>query len=121
MKLLYIYSKHDKRQLDSISRVQEELTGIVEVIESDEAVARGYHVFRTPCMIPFLDHLSGDDLLDVNVDGKLLLTATAYDLMDAEEKAIHNINHARLDSFVNNEKQVAVDDYTLTLLEGGIL
>ena len=121
MKLIYIYSKHDNRQLSTIERVKKEIPSHLEILECEEAIARGYHVFQTPCMIPILDNLSGDNLLSEGTDGKLLLTATAYNFMDMEEKAIHNVNHARLDSFVNNEKRVAVDSVVDDLIERGIL
>lgn len=120
MKLIYIYSKHDTRQLVLLDRIKEELPSIVEILESEEAISKGYHVRATPCLIPILDSLQGDFLLE-ETDGQLLLIAKAYQLMDVEEKEFHNVDNARLDTFVVGENNNAMDNYTMELIIEGVM
>lgn len=120
MKLIYIYSKHDSRQLNLMDRIKQELPSIAEILEAEEAMGKGYHVRATPMFVPILDSLCGDFLLE-EVDGQLLLIAKAYQLMDMEEKEFHNVDNARLDTFVIGENNNAVDETIMEMISEGII
>ena len=122
MRAIYVYSKHDFKQVEMIERVQSELSGIIEVIEIDECPSILRRLVReTPTLIQCEEHLQGSELLKEGVDGKLLLTAEMYERMDRSEKALHNVENARLDTFVVGETTKAVDGVVLEMIEGGII
>lgn len=122
MRAIYIYSKHDFKQVQMIERVQSELSGVIEVIEIDECPSILRRLVReTPCMVQAEEHLQGDELLKEGVDGKLLLTAEMYERMDRSEKALHNVNNARLDTFVIGESNNAVDETIMEMISEGII
>jgi len=122
MRAIYIYSKHDSRQLNLIERVQSELQGVIEVVEFDDCPSLLKRLIReTPCLIQAEEHLQGVELLKEGVDGKLLLTAEMYERMDRTEKALHNVDNARLDSFVVGEKNEAVDELVMDMIIEGVL
>lgn len=123
MNLIFIYSQHDNNQLKLLDRIKQELPSYakeIAVMEVEEAIQH-FHVRVTPCLIPILDSLQGEFLLKTDTDGQLLLIAKAYQLMDMEEKEFHNVDNARLDTFVIGETNSAVDTYTLDLIEGGLI
>ena len=123
MKLMFVYSQHSATEKALIERVKIEMSGYVdeiEVMELDEAKEH-FHIRATPCLIPLLDHLQGENLLAEGVDGKLLLTAEAYKMHQEEELAVHQAETHRLDNFVMAEKQTAIDDYTLELVGEGLI
>ena len=120
MRAIYIYSKHDFKQVQMIERVQSELSGIIEVIEIDECPSLLRRLVReTPCLIQAEEHLQGSELLKEGVDGKLLLTAEMYERMDKSEKALHNVDNARLDTFVTGENNEAMDNLIIEMIIEG--
>jgi hypothetical protein len=122
MRAIYIYSKHDARQLNLIERVQTELQGVIEVVEVDDCPSLLKRLIReTPCLIQAEEHLQGIELLKEGVDGKLLLTAEMYERMDRTEKALHNVDNSRLDSFVVGENNNAVDETIMEMIIEGVL
>jgi len=122
MRAIFIYSKHDARQRNLIERVESELQGVIEVVELDECPTLLRRLVReTPCLIKSEEHLQGVSLLDEAVDGKLLLTAEMYESMDRSEKALHNVDNARLDTFVVGENNNAIDTYTMELIIEGVM
>jgi hypothetical protein len=78
-------------------------------------------VYATPALIPVTDDLQGDGLMAEGVDGKLLATAMLYRRLEEEEAAIHQAETHRLDNMIAAEKTAAVDQYTLELVEGGLI
>ena len=122
MRAIYIYSKHDATQRNLIERVESELGGIIEVVELDECPSLLRRLVReTPCLIQAEEHLQGIELLKDGVDGKLLLTAEMYERMDRSEKALHNVDNARLDSFVVGENNTAMDNLVMEMIIEGRL
>lgn len=120
MRAIYIYSKHDFKQVQMIERVQSELSGIIEVIEIDECPSILRRLVReTPALIQCEEHLQGSELLKEGVDGKLLLTAEMYERMDRSEKALHNVDNARLDTFVTGENNEAMDNLIIEMIIEG--
>lgn len=118
MNLIYIYSQHDYRQLQLLDRIKQELPSYaneISVMEVSEAIGR-FHVRATPALIPVLDSLQGDFLLSEDVSGQLLLIAKAYQLMDMEEREFHNVDNARLDTFVTGENNNAVDEVVMEMI-----
>jgi hypothetical protein len=122
MRAIYIYSKHDARQLNLIERVQTELQGVIEIVELDECPSLIRKLVReTPCLIQAEEHLQGVELLKEGVDGKLLLTAEMYERMDRTEKALHNVDNARLDAFVIGESNNAIDETIMDMIIEGVI
>ena len=123
MKILFIYSQHDNRQLQLIERAKQEMSGYVDevvVMEVEEARQR-FHISATPAIIPICDHWQGEHLMQEGVDGQLLITATAYKLNEEEDLAIHQAETHRMDNMIKAENIKAIDEYTLELVEGGLL
>jgi hypothetical protein len=75
----------------------------------------------TPALIVVNDDLQGENLLADGVDGKLIATAIVAKRMEEEDLAIHQQETHRLDNLINAEKTKAIDDYTLSLINGGII
>lgn len=122
MRAIYIYSKHDVTQRNLIERVESELQGVIEIVELDECPTLLRRLVReTPCLIHAEEHLQGEELLKEGVDGKLLLTAEMYYIMDRTEKALHNVDNARLDSFVVGENNNAIDETIMEMISEGII
>ncbi|MCD9024302.1 hypothetical protein [Cohnella silvisoli] len=122
MRAIYIYNPHSAPEVALISRVQTELGGYVEIVPIDEAPDLVRRLVReTPAFISADEHLQGQALLDEGVDGKLLLTAILYQRMEADELAIHQAETHRLDNLINVEKATAIDEYTLELIDGGVI
>jgi hypothetical protein len=67
------------------------------------------------------DDLQGENLTSEGVDGQLLATAMLYKRFEEEEASIHNAQSARLDNMINAERTKAIDDYTLELIDGGLI
>ena len=123
MHLTFIYSKHDNRQLRLLDRIKQELPSYANEIEimEEEQAKQLFHVRATPALIPVLDSLQGDFLLE-EVDGQLLLIAKAYQLMDMEEREFHNVDNARLDTFVIGENNNAIDEVVMEMInERGLI
>lgn len=117
MRAIYIYSKHDARQLNLIERVQAELQNVIEVVEFDDCPDLIKQLVReTPALIQAEEHLQGVELLKEGVDGKLLLTAEMYERMDRTERALHNVDNARLDAFILVESNNAVDEVVMEMI-----
>lgn len=117
MNLIYIYSQHDYKQLQLLDRIKQELPSYaneISVMEVSEAIGR-FHVRATPALIPILDSLSGEFLIE-ETNGQLLLIAKAYQLMDMEEREFHNVDNARLDTFVTGENNNAVDEVVMEMI-----
>lgn len=123
MKILFIYSQHDNRQLRLIEQAKQEMVTYVDevvVMEVEEA-RQHFHIRSTPAIIPICDHWQGEELMKEGVDGELLITATAYKLNEEEDLAIHQAETYRLDNMINGEKISSIDDYTMELIVGGII
>jgi len=122
MKALYIYNPHSLNELSLIERAKTEMATYVDIVSLDEIpdMLKKY-VRATPALIVINDDLQGDGLTATGTDGQLLATAMLYKRLDEEEVAIYNQNNARLDSMINAEKNKAIDDYTLSLIEEGII
>ena len=61
MKILFIYSQHDNRQLRLIEQAKQEMVTYVDevvVMEVEEA-RQHFHIRSTPAIIPICDHWQG--------------------------------------------------------------
>lgn len=120
MRAIYVYSKHDYNQVQLIERAKSENSGIIEVVEIDDCPELLRRLVReTPALIKAEEHLQGSELLKEGVDGKLLLTAEIYESMDRTERSLHNVDNSRLDTFVNGEKNNAMDDLVMEMIIEG--
>lgn len=124
MYALVIYNPNSANEVNSLARIQDELSSylIESQVVSIEAAKLKYPVRATPCLIIIRDDLQGDALLTEDVEsGKLNIVANAYKNLQEEERVIHNLETQRLDNLINAEKTKAIDDYTLELVTGGMI
>ena len=122
MKTLYIYNPHSAIEVELIEKVQLQLGGYVEIVDVSTASDEVRKLVRaTPALIIAPDYLQGEELLKDGVDKDLLILAEMYKALEADEIAVHELETNRLDVFINSEKENAIDDYTLSLIEGGLL
>lgn len=120
MRAIYVYSKHDYNQVQLIERAKSENSGIIEVVEIDDCPDILRRLVReTPALIKAEEHLQGSELLKEGVDGKLLLTAEIYESMDKTERSLHNVDNARLDTFVVGENNNAMDNIVMEMIIEG--
>lgn len=122
MKALYIYNPNSAVEVALIERAQTEMSTYIEAIPFDELpeLLRKY-IRATPALIPVSDDLQGDELTKEGVIGQLLVTAMLYKRLEEEEAAIHKADTKRLDKLIEKEKTKAIDDYTLELIEMGLI
>ena len=119
MKALYIYNKHSKAERDILDRVKEEIPNMIEVLEiSNISDDLKMLISRTPALIVASTHLQGTNLLEAD---DTLVLAEYLKALQEEELAITNEEVPRLDKYIQGENIKAVDNYTLELIEGGIL
>jgi hypothetical protein len=123
MRLIYIYNPHSAKEVEMLEAIRSEIGHFVESLQVENLmdVRDKYPIRATPAIIPICDHWQGDELLAVNGEGKLLVKTLANKIMEEEELVVHNQETHRLDNFVNREKTQAIDEYTLELIEGGIV
>ena len=123
MRIIYIYNPYSAKEVEMLESIKNELGLAVESIQVENIleVRDKYPIRATPALIPICDHWQGEQLLDEGIDGKLLVAALANKILEEEELTIHNQETYRLDNFVNKEKVKAIDDYTLDLIDGGII
>jgi len=122
LKALYIYNPHSSIEVGLIERVKTEMGGYVELLDVASVPNELKKLVRaTPAIIFAPDYLQGEELTNENVDSGLLLISEMYKELEADELAIHNQETQRLDQFVNGEKQVAIDEYTMDLIIGGVI
>jgi predicted nuclease with TOPRIM domain len=122
LKALYIYNPHSSIEVGLIERVKTEMGGYVELLDVASVPNELKKLVRaTPAIVFAPDYLQGEELTNESVDSGLLLISEMYKELEADELAIHNQETQRLDQFVNGEKQVAIDDYTMDLIIGGVI
>jgi hypothetical protein len=122
MKVLYIYNSNSNVELSLIERANEEMKGYINLVSLDSVPELVKNlVTATPCLLVVTDDLQGNNLLSEDVDGKLLSTAMLYKRMEEEDKAIHQAETFRLDNMIKAENTKAIDNYTLELVEGGLI
>lgn len=122
MKALYIYNPHSTLERNLISRAKDEMATNIQVISVDECPLMIRNFVRvTPALIIVTDDLQGDHLLSETGDGQLLATAMLNKRMEEEDLAIHQMETHRLDNMINNEKTKVIDNYTLELIDGGVI
>lgn len=121
MKAYYIYSPHSRNELELLERVLIELGGYaVELVDYTLERDR-FHITQTPALIMVREDLQGSHLLDETVDGKLRIYAEFMKVIDEEEKNIHNVDNARVDSLIKKEVAMEVDSTVLDIIgRGGI-
>lgn len=118
-KFILIYNKESKVERDSFERIRQEM-GTYIIAEYDfQDVRNIYPVHSTPALIPILDHLCGDHLLQG--DTQLNFTAEANRLIAEEELKIHQAETYRLDNLINSEKSKSEDAFLNDILERGVI
>lgn len=121
MKALYITNKFSSKEISLVERAKNELGDIITIVDvNDIPDMLRYFIRSTPALIVVNDDLQGDKLMD-ETDGKLLVTAMLNKRMEEEDLAIHQQETHRLDNLINMEKLNAIDEYTMSLIDGGIL
>ncbi len=122
MKSIYIYSQHSELERNMIERALIELPSNVDVVEFDDIpLFMRKYIRATPCLVIFNDDLQGDQLLGEGIDGSLIVTAVLNKRMEEEDSVIHNIEVNRMDNLINIEIVKAIDDYTIALIDGGVI
>ena len=123
MKAFFISSVHSAKQRDMLTRVLNEMSShLTEIQTLDEDKAKEVFGIRaTPALIILRDDLQGEHLLDEAVDGQLLVTAELIKAMQEEDLAIHQKETHRMDNFIKAENNKVIDEYTLSLLAGGVI
>lgn len=122
MKALYIVNNFSTQEMKLIDRVKQEVGGYIEIIQLSDAPKEIKDLVRTtPALIIASDDLQGDNLLAEGIDGKLVVTAMLYKRLEEEELAIHQQETHRLDNLIKIENTRAIDNYTIELIEGGLL
>ena len=123
MKAFFVSSVHSLKQRDMVARALNEMgTHITEIQTLDEDKAKEVFGIRaTPALIILRDDWQGEHLLNETVDGQLLVTAELLKAMEEEDLAIHQQETHRMDNFIKAENLKAVDEYTLELINGGVI
>lgn len=118
-KFILIYNQHSEIERNAFNRIRQEMGSYIVAEHDFQEVRHLYPIQQTPALIPILDHLCGEHLLDGDI--QLNMFAEATRLYEEEEQKVHNQNNNRLDSFINNEKQKAQDELLSDMLERGVL
>lgn len=122
MRALFIYNQHSAEDVKVMERAKQEMPTLVEIVEINQASPELRQLIRaTPALIPVVDDLQGEYIKGEGVDGQLLVTAELYRWLEREEQVVNNQETYRLDNFINGEKIKAIDDYTIELIEGGVI
>lgn len=122
MKALYIYNPHSAQEVAQIERATTEMLNIVDQVEAIDVdtAKQHFHIHSTPALIVIRDDLQGTHLLD-EVNGQLRITAELYKAMEEEDLNLHQAETHRLDNLINIEVTNAIDNYTLELIDGGVI
>lgn len=122
MKVMIVYNPHSAREVSFVERNKDIFPAYIKTYSLDKIpeMLKEY-VGATPCIIAVTDDLQGDFLLDTNVDGELYLNAILNKKLEEEEASVHNINNQRLDVFINNKQQEALDNLTAELIDRGVI
>jgi hypothetical protein len=108
-KFILIYNKQSEVERNAFERLKNEMGSNIVAEHDFMEVKDLYPIQRTPALIPILDHLCGEHLLDG--DAQLNYTAEAMRLYDEETEKIHNKESKRLDNLIKIEKEKAVKEY----------
>lgn len=83
------------------------------------------YIRSTPALVTITDDAQGEFLNRSDVDDVTYIRALLMEKQEAEERVVHDMETNRLDVMVNGEKAkaatAAVDEYTIELMEGGVL
>lgn len=122
MKVLFIYNKESIEDKVIMNRIQKKFPSYLHFIEINTASTELRNLVRaTPAILYIPDNLQGEYLKGENIDGELLAIAKLHELIDNEEKIVHNSENHRLDIFINNEKKEVIDKYTIELMKDGVI
>ncbi len=120
MKGILFYNPYSKEEM--ILKQETETLGLhIEFINIFEEHPFKKYVRATPCLITIRDDLQGEFLHDDNVSMKDFIASTLVFVSDQEYNNIYGQEQGRFDNYIRNEKDKAIDDYTLEQLEGGLL
>ena len=122
MKALFIYNPYSASEIKILDRVRQEFSSHVEEVEviDFENIKNIYKIRTTPALIIIRDDLQGSHLI-TDDDGSLRATAELVKTMQEEDLNIYQAETYRIDNLIKKEKIKAIDDYTLELVEGGII
>jgi hypothetical protein len=104
-KFILIYNKESEIERNTFDRLKSEMGPYIIAEHDFMEVKDLYPIQQTPALIPILDHLCGEHLLDGDI--QLNYTAEAMRLYDEETEKIHNKESKRLDNLIKLEKEKA--------------
>lgn len=118
MKGLLIYSQYDARQ-NKLIELADKFQGMVQVAEISDCPDMLKRLVReTPAYITADEHLQGEYFM-AETDPVALIVATIYERMDMTEKALHNVNHERLDSHIIEKQVESKNDMLMEMIVEG--
>lgn len=122
MRAIFVYSRYDAKQLELVKSISEVFSNKVTVMEVDTipAVIKAL-VRETPCLIQAEEHLQGEHLMQDDINQKMLIFAELFDRMDRSEKALYNVDNSRLDMFISDENNNAIDETIMDMIIEGVL
>jgi len=123
LRTLFIYNPYSASEIKILDRVRQEFSSHVEEVEVTdfENIKNIYKIRTTPALIIIRDDLQGSHLITDGDDGSLRATAELVKTMQEEDLNIYQAETYRIDNLIKKEKIKAIDDYTLELIEGGII
>lgn len=107
-KFVLIYNQHSEVERSTFDRIRQQMGSYIIAEYDFQDVKDIYPVQQTPALIPILDHLCGEHLLDGDVE--LNMYAEATRLHGEEEEKVHNRQTKRLDILINFEKEKAREE-----------
>jgi hypothetical protein len=118
-KFILIYNKESEVERNAFAKIREQMSSYIIAEHDFQDVRDFYPVVSTPALIPILDHLCGEHLLEG--EASLIMVAEANRLHEEEELKIHNVETNRLDNVILGEKIKAEDALLTDLLERGVI
>ena len=110
-KFILIYNKESEIERNAFDRIRSEMGSYIVAEHHFMDVKHLYPIQQTPALIPILDHLCGEHLLDGDIQLNMLAEATR--LHEEEEEKIHNKQTKRLDNLINAEKEKAIAEHKI--------
>lgn len=123
MRVIYVYDKNSEIQRNMITRASTEIgSSITELkVANLDDVKDTFNIRATPAVVILRDDLQGENLLNENTDGSLLITALLTKYMDEEDKSLHQQDNNRLDLLVKAQEKEAQDKLMEDMITRGVI
>ncbi|WP_373845091.1 hypothetical protein [Clostridium sp.] len=123
MRVIYVYDKNSEIQRNMITRASTEIgSSITELkVANLDDVKDTFNIRATPAVIILRDDLQGENLLNENTDGSLLITALLTKYMDEEDKSLHQQDNNRLDLLIKAQEKEAQDKLMEDMITRGVI